>query len=679
MGFYASLLSTDFSGERTTKNVKIRVISILLTIAMILALFLPTTYAETVSNSEKEATQLKSQIRQTYAAAQRATGRYSFNGWCGTLVSWQLYLMGIDSGVHGADGNMQYDLYASRDVTCGGYGVKRYPASQYTLKEALNAISRNGTVNAYNILVGFQRTNTAAGQIYGHAVVIHGIIDGMVYFMESYSTSLGGQYWPEGSAIVLPIDTFCDAYNRWTVFEGVVYFGVKTYAQLCVAHGANMTALVKSDVDALTEPVDEGINEARGTVEKLEMGQQVAVTGLYETPEGGLWYQLELEEGTGYVPVDAVIPLEDHAEKATVTSAQIPAYARKGMGLVLYGNVTSVSSDLSKVQVLVYGSEEDPVLQAQMEVSGVKTASLSDYRLDKDLTFRNLDVGTYRIVVLADVASNREENGQTVTETQTIKVWESQLRIVNDWKYYNKISFDGNGGIAEVQQWTLGAEETVKALPEATREGYRFVGWALDREGNSPVSPETLPQNSVTLYAQWEEEYDRTEDPINAMEGVWEECSVGAWYITENIRFLRLADGRWPTGWYSVDGERYFFNKAGAALVGWQTLYGGTYYFLPNGARATLWQEIDGVTYYFGQSGRARGGWLTFMDRQYYLTENGAVTTGWTTIDQTEYLFGEDGVLQMTMKGSAEDGYYVVYDRTAAEHAVSEDAKLLLG
>jgi glucan-binding YG repeat protein len=92
-----------------------------------------------------------------------------------------------------------------------------------------------------------------------------------------------------------------------------------------------------------------------------------------------------------------------------------------------------------------------------------------------------------------------------------------------------------------------------------------------------------------------------------------------------------------------------------------------------------LWQEIDGVTYYFGQSGRARGGWLTFMDRQYYLTENGAVTTGWTTIDQTEYLFGEDGVLQMTMKGSAEDGYYVVYDRTAAEHAVSEDAKLLLG
>ena len=58
MGFCASLLSTDFSGERTTKNVKIRVISILLTIAMILALFLPTTYAETVSNSEKEAAQL---------------------------------------------------------------------------------------------------------------------------------------------------------------------------------------------------------------------------------------------------------------------------------------------------------------------------------------------------------------------------------------------------------------------------------------------------------------------------------------------------------------------------------------------------------------------------------------------------------------------------------------------
>jgi hypothetical protein len=57
--------------------------------------------------------------------------------------------------------------------------VKAYPASQYTLLDALNTITRNGTLDVYNILVGFQRTNTQLGSIYGHALLIHGIIDGM--------------------------------------------------------------------------------------------------------------------------------------------------------------------------------------------------------------------------------------------------------------------------------------------------------------------------------------------------------------------------------------------------------------------------------------------------------------------------------------------------------------------
>lgn len=678
MGFSASNDLPIFSGERTTKIVKFRVISLLLTIALALAMFLPAAQADAVSANHNEAARLEKQIRQTYAAAQRNSGRYTFNGWCGTLVSWQLYLMGIDSGLHGADGKNQYDLYAARDVTCGGYGVKRYPASQYTLKEALNTITRNGTVDAYNILVGFQRTSTAAGQIYGHAVVIHGIVDGMVYFMESYSTSLGGQYWPEGSAIVLPIDTFCDSYNRWTVFDGVIHFGVKTYAQLCTAYGANMTAMIKENTDALTEPVDEGINEARGTVEHLVAGQQVEVSALYETPEGGLWYQLELSGGTGYVPVEVVLPLQEKTEGVSVTDPQIPAFARKGAGVVLHGNVSSPQSDLKKVQVLVYGEEEKPVLQAEMETSG-KVASLSDYRLDRYLTFRELDVGTYRVVVLADVLDTLIRDGQTVTQERTVKVWESQLRIVTDWKYYYKVSFNGNGGETEVNQWTYGNEESLTGLPVATRSGYRFDGWALDPEGTEPVKPEDVPQKNVTLYAQWTRVYDRESDPLNAAGGVWHECSAGFWYETEGLRFLRRTDGGWPVGWYIVDGAQYFFNRAGAVVTGWQKIAESDYYFLSDGKLATGWQEIDGIRYYLGTGGSKQTGWVTLENRQYYLDETGAMVTGWTTIGDNEYLLGEDGVLQMTLRGTEENGCYVVYDRNAAEQMAAEETKLLLG
>ena len=658
---------------------KIRVISLLLTIALTLAMFLPAAHADTVSDSEFEAARLQNQIRQIYSAAQRNSGRYTFNGWCGTLVSWQLYLMGIDSGLHGADGKNQYDLYAARDVTCGGYGVKRYPASQYSLKQALNAITRNGTVDAYNILVGFQRTNTAAGQIYGHAMVIHGIVDGTVYFMECYATSLGGQYWAEGAPISCSIDTFCDYYNRWTVFDGVIHFGVKSYTQLCSGYGANMMAVMKTDTEALTEPVDEGINEASGVVENLTKGQQVEISGLFETPEGGLWYQVELQSGTGYVPADTAAPAANENAGVSLMQAQIPASAREGVGVVLRGNVSSLYGDLTRVQVQVYGAEEEPVLQAQMEVSG-KTASLSDYRLDRDLTFRSLDVGAYRIVVTADVQEAYAQDGQVATRERTVTVWQSELRIVADWNYYYKVSFDGNGGDADADQWTMAAGQTLTGFPGAVRSGYRFDGWALDPEGENPVTPETVPQNSVTLYAQWTPINSVEEDPLNQLaESKWENGAGGYWYLVSGLRFLRHRDGSWPIGWYELDGQRYFFNENGVATTGWYTVDGNTYYFLPDGACVTGWQEMDGVLRYFDPEGALGNGWRILEDQQYYLDENGSPVTGWTTIDGAQCLFSEDGVLQMTLRGTVEDGYYVVYDRTAAEQMMDEDAKLLLG
>jgi hypothetical protein len=46
------------------------------------------------------------------------------------------------------------------------------------------------------MVVGFQKTNTAAGSIYGHALVVHAILDGIVYFVECYDSAVGGRYWP---------------------------------------------------------------------------------------------------------------------------------------------------------------------------------------------------------------------------------------------------------------------------------------------------------------------------------------------------------------------------------------------------------------------------------------------------------------------------------------------------
>ncbi|MBR2032058.1 MAG: hypothetical protein IKA04_07580, partial [Alistipes sp.] len=125
---------------------KLRVISLLLAIVFVILLI--TTPA---SAAATEVAELKEQIRNTYRTALRYSGRWSFNGYCGFLVNWQTYLLGIDTQKYGRDGKDEYDLYSNLGTTTGGYRVKCYPTAQYDLRAALNAITRNGTVDAYNI------------------------------------------------------------------------------------------------------------------------------------------------------------------------------------------------------------------------------------------------------------------------------------------------------------------------------------------------------------------------------------------------------------------------------------------------------------------------------------------------------------------------------------------------
>lgn len=661
---------------------KIRVISLLLVLALSLPLLLSSVSADSVSAATTPGEQLQQQIRQTYATARRRSGRYSFNGWCGSLVNWQTYLLGIDTAVHGCDGKNEYDLYANRSITCGGYAVNTYPASHYSLQQALNAITRNGELNVYNILVGFQRTNTQAGQVYGHALMIHGIIDGTVYFMECFDVSLNGTYYAEGSPISCSIEDFCTYYNRWTVFDGAIYFGVKTYAQVCTAYSANMTALVTADTDALTEPEDPGVHQASGVAASLVTGETVTVSGLYQTPGGDFWYQLALDGATGYVPADAVIPLRQEFSDLTLSDVRIPSTARKSAGVVLQGQISTLYSTLDDVQILVYGAEGgDPVLHASMAVDG-KSASLSDGKLDRDLTFRKLEAGTYRILVRVSVSNTVLENGEPVRKAAQVDLWQSELRIITGWNQYYTVTFNGNGGTAALQQTVYQKGEQLSGLPEATRPGYRFLGWTLSPESSDLVTAATLPQESVTLYAQWQQEYRIEEDLLSAAQDwSWQQAQDGSGFFCTayGIRFFRNADGSAAEGWKTVDGRLYWRNRAGVLHSGWLTLGEDRFYLDRNGAAVQGWLEIDGTTHYFDETGKLHSGWLSQQEQRYYLDENGTAVQGWQTIDGETCYFGDDGALQLAQKGSADGSFFVVYDRQAAETYVPADASLLLG
>lgn len=550
---------------------KVRFICLLLA-----AVFLATLIPAPVSAVSVEAREIEKQISSTYRAALRGTGMASFNGYCGKLVSWQTYLLGIDESAYGCNGQDQFDLYRNLGTTTGGYRVKSYPASQYDLLTALNEITKNGTVDAYNILVGFQRTNTREGSIYGHALLIHAILDGTVYFVECYSTAIDGKYWAEGTPISCSIETFCEYYNTWTVFDGIAYFGLKTYADVCEVYPASMYAMAQENAEIYEEPFDPGVIDAKKTGASIASGEIVKVTGLLKTPGGEYWYRLE--EENSYVPAQALVFVTADYQDVQVANLRVPGVLRKGYGFVLRGEVYAVSSGLDSVNVVVYDPQEgieNPIFSGSLESSG-QSVNLNHWKLDQTMKFRTLTAGTYRIAIMAEVGTYLLEDGAAVYLSETKEIWHSELEVTAGWENYVTVQFDGNGGTAEIAQTVLPQGSLLENLPEATTNQGVFKGWTLDPEGTQPVISDLVVKNNTTLYAQWET--DRISlDGWQAVDGKWVYYDGGeimeGWIALGGVIIYQYADGSRARGLQQIGSEWYQFSDTGILTDDWQNVY----------------------------------------------------------------------------------------------------------
>ena len=181
------------------------------------------------STIKKKAKALQKQVikeaKDSYIKSLASVGQETFHGMCGQMVAHQLYHLKINKYVISNDGRDQYDYYMYRDKTTGGRPIAAYGMESYTLKEALNAVSNYGTRNVRNILVGFQWTSTEADGQFGHVVLINGIVDGTVYFVESFDFSIEGKLRKEGEVVSCSIDSFVKYFDKWTKFDGLIHFG----------------------------------------------------------------------------------------------------------------------------------------------------------------------------------------------------------------------------------------------------------------------------------------------------------------------------------------------------------------------------------------------------------------------------------------------------------------------
>lgn len=602
------------------------------------------------SASESEASEICAQIVSTYKSAKKLAGRNSFSGYCATLVNWQLYLLGINTEKIGNNGNQEYDYYSALTHSSGGYRINAYSASRYTLRDALNAATRNGTKNAYNLIVCFQSTrNSLAGRLYGHAFFIHAVIDGVVYFSESSSVSVGGSYFPAGSAVSCTIDELCSYYATWGTYEGLICFGRKTYADECDYYTSNLYAGVVEAAPLYSSPCTSEVDSRSKYISEIAAGERVHVTGLYQNTQGEYWYELS-GSYTGYIPAERTKLICTEYGDVVATELAAPHNLRAGNRFGLKGQISSDYNRLYTIRAQVYSVAEESTELVYSTTAVVDSTeyNLNGSALSNNLAFRKLSKGTYLYKLNAVVGNYYYDNGAMQLEWKTICLWSSQFEVVSSRGGTCTIGFDANGGTTELNQVEIVSGEALGTLPTPTRDGYSFVGW-LTQDGQS-VDESTVVSEDMTLCAQWELAAD-----------------ANGWYPSDGTWYY-FRDGAIVEGFVEVKGVYYYIGTDGTPVTGWRNIDGQRYYFDENGVMQTGLVEVSGVQYLLSENGLAASGWVSLGADTCYANPDGSLCTGWVVIDGDRHYFDpQTCALILTHKAGAAEDEYVIYDQLKAE------------
>ncbi len=597
-------------------------------LALLLVLLLTLTLLPAASQAAQNEHQRIEQLgASTYKKALRRAGRSSFHGWCGASVDYQLRELGIITKIIGANGNNQFDLYKNEEYTSGGYRVRGvYSSKVYTLKQTLDTLTQNGTRNVYNVLVGFQRTNTSAGRLYGHACFIYGIIDGRVYFTESFATSFAGKYYDEGEVISGTIDQFVNYYSRWTTFDGVIHFGLKSYSDGCDYYSAYLDATVIRDTQMYAQPCLPEIDSQSQPQHVLRAGERITITALFCNTEGEYWYQVE-DSTLGYIRAEDAQMVAMRYDDLTVTGISAPAQLRKGNVFAIRGRINATYNNICSVRAQVYAVDENGMEHKMTTSAAIDSKSFSLYNTSvcNRMTFRLLELGNYRYELAAVVGNHYFADGALQVQWETVKLWVSDFQVVSQSGNTVSVKYDACGGTTSLNAAQVQQGQTLNSLPTASRDGYMFVGWYTDPEAGEKVEADTVIEDDITLYARWIE--------AKHVSGWFEEAGriyymedgvrVRGFFQVQDVTYYQSGDGYLHTGWLNLGGVRYYFNANGAMAIGWRDIDGDRYYFGVDGSPVVGWAEIDGQTYYFDNDGVMVSGTQNIEGMDYNFTSTG--------------------------------------------------------
>ena len=329
----------------------------------------------------------------SYALSQKTAGRSSFQGYCGLMASHQLYNLGLNKTLVVKNGNNQFDYYLPLEMSSGGYYINAYPSEEYTMENAINAVSDFGNKDVFNILVCFQWTNTEAGSKFGHVMLINGIVDGYVYFVESFLTPFG----PEGTVLICSIEEFVKFYDGWTLFEGLIHFGDGFYSEVCPTISTDLQVMVRFPGLLRTQPANVG-KKGSELIREATAGEQFRAVAVCKDTQGE-YYKLLLPDGQeAYISTAAVSVVDSGTGDMTLENLKLPGKIKAGYSFPLSGTVTATHGRVASMEVSIVAADGTPERKVAAEVddrSG-ELEVLSD-RLYGDL----LEPGEYRVEVYA--------------------------------------------------------------------------------------------------------------------------------------------------------------------------------------------------------------------------------------------------------------------------------------
>ena len=415
---------------------------------MLLSLLFMAVRAEGIS----EAQRISKEAVEIYRKCLASTEKESLKGYCGLMTSHQLYHMGINQFPLVNDGNKQFDCYRDMDITSGGYYPRAISAEEGDLVYALNAISRFGTKDVYDILVGFQWTDTEAGGTFGHACVINAILDGVVYYVEGYYTPYAGE---GGNLGHCTIEEFASQFASWTEYEGIIHF-TKDYAESCKSYGTDLFVRARFNATLRSRPCTPGTNGCE-VVRSVAACEVLRVTAVVQNREGEYFYRVEEDGKISYIYANATSLLGANAEDLAVEGMEIPRSILTGQNATFAGTVKAQRGLVGDIRVQVLTQDGQTALD---ELCIVDDTSCNLQQLNQLLDTSGLNPGNYTV----------EVSGHTASAC----VAEGELSYVHAHRVLYSGDFTVGKHVRVAARMTKAMEETTHADGWTVRDGEVF-------------------------------------------------------------------------------------------------------------------------------------------------------------------------------------------------------------